>query len=516
MKISTLFYILLFSISTSAYSASWNKNNCPNITNSKVGINFSQPGYNASQASFANLMKQSDGWHRPWSSQFKNIPIKQDKDGYPTSIDRDRFYVTIIHDDKWGRDTANDNKYVLSYDGEGEFNLLLQKPGSATIVEQRPGRIVYQITGKGRTMLRLNWTNPSNHARNMSFVALSDEATFKTQPFRKEFLSTWGSLPAARFMDWLATNNSTNSRWNQRTTLSDMQQASKAGVAYEYIIKLSNLTKTNPWINIPHLATNNYVRQLATLFKNSLDPNLTVYVEYTNEAWNSIFAQTKYMAQQAARQGINRNEYYSDRTSAIMDIWTNVYRNVPKKRYVRVMATQFSSQGVTNRILRRGNPSQHVDALAVGPYFGGSYGRANSVNATLRMSPSALAQRLLVTDLPQNMDLMRIQKNIANSYNLRLIAYEAGQHLVGVRGPQVNNQKLTNLLVATNRHPKMKDIYFQYLKNWNAVSNDLIVLFSSVKRPGKYGSWGLLENGSQTIQQSPKASGVTKYMCGGV
>ncbi len=216
--------------------------------------------------------------------------------------------------------------------------------------------------------------------------------------------------------------------------------------------------------------------------------------------------------------GLNSRNYYSQRTAEIMDIWTSIYLGAPKKRYVRVLGTQFTNTTATNQIVSFGNVFEHVDALAVGAYFGGSMGRNQEATKTLTLSPSAIVQQLLVTELPKVKANMRSQKQIADTYNLRLVAYEGGQHLVGsgthpTLGNLSGNQKLTDLFIAANREPKMKDAYLQYLNDWNQVSGDLMLLFNSVRIPNRYGSWGLLEFGSQAIQNSPKASGVKQYLC---
>jgi len=458
------------------------------------GIDLTVPKYNAAQATFSNLMKQASGWQRPWRSPYISIPIQMDSDGYPLVVDRDNYYITIIHDDRWGRE---DNVFVFRYDGQGNFRLRIKH----TILSQAPGEIVYRIEGRGRTMLQMDWTNPNDHARNMRFTSVNETAYFG-----RRFLDTWKDFQVVRYMDWLETNNSKNQFWSQRKTASSMN-----GVSFEDIIAFSNLTKTNPWINIPHLATDNYVRQVAGLFKNSLDPALTVYVEYSNEAWNSIFSQTRYMKQQAARLGINFRQFYSRRTVEIMDIWTTVFG---KRNLVRIMSSQFVNRSVSEQVLSFENAYRSVDALAVGPYFGGKMGRANQVEATLRLSPYRLVQTLINEELPRIKSLMRMQKAIANKYKVRLLGYEGGQHLVGVgRHPRfgrlVNYRRLTNLFVAANRQPQMKQAYSQFLTDWHSVNDDVLILFNSVKRYGKYGSWGLLEIGSQLT--SPKMAGVRSF-----
>ena len=500
----------------------WNINNCPTIKTSKTGINLSTPNYFTGQIVFANLLKHSNIWKRPYNTNFLDTPISLDSDGYPIMIEGGESLTKKIHDDIWGRDIVNDNVYVLLYDGEAEFSLNIDH----TILNQAPGRIVYQINKQGALTLTLKSTNPANYAKNMRFVSIDDEETHQAQSFRKDFLRMWSGFPTVRYMDWLETNNSETSQWSQRTTKNNLMQSQGAGVAYEYIIELSNTTNTNPWITIPHQADDNYVRQLATLFKNTLNPNLTVYIEYSNETWNSTFTQTAYMNNKATELGldngtgsVNGRYYYAKRTYEIMDIWSDVYINELKSRYVRVLASQFANLGVSNKVLSYGVVNDHIDALAVGSYFGGGLGRIDTVDQTLSQTPAQIAQYLLDVELPKNKDLMQQQKTIADTFGVRLVAYEAGQHLLGSRdthptfGKLNAYQPLTDLLIEANRTPLMKNVYLKYLQNWQEISGDVILLFDNVRSPSKFGSWGLLEIGSQSIASAPKASAVYQSMC---
>lgn len=82
-------------------------------------------------------------------------------------------------------------------------------------------------------------------------------------------------------MDWTNTNSQKDVEWAGRT-LPSWRTYTGNGVAWEEVIKLANTLGKNVWINVPHLASNDYILQLATLFKSSLNPNLKIYVEYSN------------------------------------------------------------------------------------------------------------------------------------------------------------------------------------------------------------------------------------------
>ena len=48
------------------------------------------------------------------------------------------------------------------------------------------------------------------------------------------------------------------------------------GVALELIARLCNELGASPWVNVPHLADDDYVRSLAQFFKDQLRPDLKV------------------------------------------------------------------------------------------------------------------------------------------------------------------------------------------------------------------------------------------------
>ena len=84
-----------------------------------------------------------------------------------------------------------------------------------------------------------------------------------------------------------------------------------------------------------------------------------------------------------------------------------------------------------------------------------------------------------------------------------LLAYEGGQHMVGVAGGE-NNEAMTELFQAANAHPRMGEIYEQYFAAWTAAGGDLFCYFSSVGRWSKWGSWGIMQHYDDDAAKSPK------------
>ncbi len=115
-------------------------------------------------------------------------------------------------------------------------------------------------------------------------------------------------------------------------------------------------------------------------------------------------------------------------------------------------------------------------------------------------------------ELPARRDRnVRGQVEAASARGLDVIAYEGGQHLVGHGGAE-NNKELMELFHAANRHPRMKQLYLDYLADWRAAAAQLFAVFSSVVGYSKWGSWGMLEHEFQDPSSAPKYQAVMEFL----
>ncbi len=58
------------------------------------------------------------------------------------------------------------------------------------------------------------------------------------------------------------------------------------------MIDLCNRVDRDMWVTLPDQADDDYAYQLALLIDARVAPHLKVYVEWSNETWNTIFSQT--------------------------------------------------------------------------------------------------------------------------------------------------------------------------------------------------------------------------------
>lgn len=93
-------------------------------------------------------------------------------------------------------------------------------------------------------------------------------------------------------MEWTETNSHTDAP--SKLGRSARPQVRPIGWRLAFLGKCAstaNQTQRNLWINVPHLANAVYVKELAGLIHERLDPNLVVYLEHSNEVWNGLFGQ---------------------------------------------------------------------------------------------------------------------------------------------------------------------------------------------------------------------------------
>lgn len=483
----------------------------PSPARSRIGINLAGPADWNTEHPFVDVFRLSRKWisQRQGEGWGKGPELKCDANGWITALETNCWAETPI----LTGGHAPRGEYTCLYDGEGEIDF----KNSARVVSRAPGRIVVDIDGaKGGVFLQLRRTNPTNPVRKLRVLMPGFEQTYRAQVFSPTFLARWSSFNTIRFMDWQETNGSKQREWKDRPTLEDSTWTEK-GIPVEVMVDLCNRLKVNPWFCLPHLATDDYVRQFARLVKVRLDPVLKIYVEYSNEVWNGQFAQTKFAEAEGQRLGFHDKpweagwRYCAHRSVQIHRFWEEEFGGC--ERLVRVIASQAANPYVSEQKLQFQDAGKNFDALAIAPYFGmfvspkGSH-ELPGAEEIARWTVERVLEFVQTNTLPDAANAMRKQKAVADRFKLKLIAYEAGQHLVGVAGGE-NNDAVTALLQAANRHPRMKEFYTRYLDDWRAAGGELCCLFSSVGGYSKWGSWGLLEFADET--GSPKFDAVTEW-----
>ncbi|ERT09117.1 putative cellulose-binding domain protein [Lyngbya aestuarii BL J] len=524
--------------------------------NSPLGINLNGIAYWSSQQPFLDYFKSSRQWitqcakadpdcRGEWNTKEEEL-LDLDENGWVKSLpspedspEYTRVSTVFMKGTKGIPNQFVGGKYIVLYEGEGKISYgLSAKQDEAA---STPGRDVIDVDASKSngiliTILETDPNKTGNYIKNIRVIKAENESLYRSGGiFNPEFIEKINKFRSLRFMDWMGTNHSQQKEWKDRPT-PDMATYTLKGVPLEVMVALANQVQADPWFNMPHMATDEYMANFAQSVKKSLDPNLNVYVEFSNEVWNWNFQQTHYALKQGQKRwgedkGDAFRQWYGMRSAQMCEIWKGTFGN-EKGRVVCVMGAHTNAKGSETKVLdcpywvAEGNKPcyQHgIDAYAITGYFSGALGQpenASTVESWLKDRDEGMKKAfkqlrkggLLPDDrdsLMDNYEKFVYHSNIAKERGLQLVAYEGGQHIVG-RKDVVNNEKLTNFFIEINRHPQMYELYTQLFKDWKEVGGTMFMHFVDVGKPTKWGSWGALEYVDQS--ESPKYSALMDFI----
>lgn len=516
---------------------------------SPVGINLAPVTYYSSEQPFLNIFMTNSGFSTQNSNgqetkeeQYLNL----DSNGWPTSLtavndpNPQKFtqVSALVLRSSTSTPIYASGQYVVRYVGQGTLTYSFDAVKDVSL--STPGRDVINVANasSGGILVAITSTDPNhtgNYIRNIQLVSAAQESALLTgQMFNPVFLNLMQNFHTLRFMDWFQTNGSTLSLWSNRPLPANPTWASSRGVPYEVAVQLANAVSADAWINVPVMATNSYITQLATLVHGQLGTAQKAYVELSNEVWNSSFPQYSYAQAQGQAAWPNAgsgadysNNWYGMRSAQTCDVWKSVW-GADASRVVCVMGAQEGNPWIATERLNcalwtgTGNApcaGHGIGAVAIAPYFGGAVpsawtsqpdGGLSSLFAALttQNDPSIPAGGFIA----QALGWAAAYPSALAPYNLPLISYEGGQGFEsfpnGVTSTGANNP-LTNLYIAANRDPRMQAAYQTYLQGWKKLGGQLFMQFNDIGNYSQYGEWGALESIMQTT--SPLSSAPPKW-----
>lgn len=505
----------------------------------QLGTNLSGIADWSTQMPFINAFKSSRPWITQcgetdsdcgWSTKEED-QLDLDEAGWvrslPTESDDPRYTQvgTLLFR---GVEDYPGGEYVVLYDGRG--TLRYSYDAKQRVEDSRPGRDVIDVAPTDQGIyLQITATDPEDYIRNIRVVPAEYESTFEQAPFNPIFLEKTRPYSVLRFMDWMDTNNSGQEDWTERPKPDNATYA-RHGVPVEVIVDLANRLERSPWFNMPHQANDTYVREFARYVRQHLNSDLPIYVELSNEVWNGQFTQYGYAVEQGRQLNVNEDEvargrlWFGKRTTEILQIWDEVF-DAERDRIVGVLGAQAANPWTTEKSLEYlrsvglSNAEAGIDAIAIAPYIGLPLNK-DSVQADLerwinegedialdRLFEEITAGGVLSEGdtggaLQRVSDWVADYAQLAESEGLLLVTYEGGQHLAPLHNGMENNQALVDLFIAANRDPRIGEVYKRYFDDWYREVDGLFVHFSDISKPGRWGSWGALENVYQ--ESSPK------------
>lgn len=462
-----------------------------------IGINLAPVrNYNPSFP-FLDLFKAAGGWVtqrdniKKWNTK---EPLDLDEFGWVKSIAPGQIVVTIFASYK------NGTHHVV-YDGQG---MLQMKGGARKQKKVDEGHYTFELQKSKSIQVHLRATDPDDYIRNIRVFHDDDKDTYEKNVFNPKYLDYLKPFTMIRYSNWVGNRDPRpvimeDLTWDERTKPQTAFQGRVRGVALEHIIDMSNRLNVQPWLPIPHRADDDYVRKFALYVKNNLNPDLKFYLEYSNEVWNRIFVQHKYLIQKARDDNLKDwHAAYIKRSIEIFKIFEEVFGS--HERFTRTIGGHFWNLGRNKEFMKQRGVEENFDALAIAPYIGGATGKDGSLSMTD------------VDKVFQDLDayMIRYRKHMKNTkkaaakYGLQVIAYEGGQHVTAAIDPKKGKKQY--LCKAVNHVPRMGEVYKEYLRAWyDEFPDSPFFLFNDVQHDGRSGCWGLV------TQIYPELDGRIKY-----
>jgi hypothetical protein len=445
-----------------------------------IGINLHAIKDYSTAIPFANIMlgskypwvSQSPGKTNPWNDQ---RPIAIGANGWPSSLLDNQVAVTQVFTNLSGHYPLG--KYQIKSVGyEGE---VLQGNTVVRFNSSAPTSEPIDLTSANNNALTIRITKITANNPSVSiFLPGAGGLTLFNPTYVKILRGFKGCL---RFMDWQQTNNSPNQSypWTQI----DAPQMGDSGVNLEYAIALSNELGASPWFCIPHQATHDYCDTLAAALVNNLSHDQPVYVEYSNEIWNSIFTQYKWLIE---NQGTMTLPQFA--AARCMEVWKpfkdaglNIRRVCPGHA-----GTNFADQ-VGKGIVALGGS---FDAIECGGYIGIDQDYANA-----HWSAATTAQEVIDHAMSnlygRTLPTLRQHKTWGDQYATRfgrrveLVVYEGGP------GFRCKGKTWAKACIDAQEHPDMQRLIESLKNEAGIIGVDLFNIFQDVRPWNEDGIWGV-------------------------
>ncbi len=240
-------------------------------------------------------------------------------------------------------------------------------------------------------------------------------------------------FPVVRFMNWQQTNYMAN---HDRPVIQEWEDLPKVGDDWEYkggpwgsfrgmpldlILDYANEIDVQPWLNIPHAASDDLITQMVThIIERS---NKRPILEYSNEVWNGIFTQREYAAEQGLALGLSGKAW--EAPLLYQAVRTRLIKEVAGDAADVVISGQFFNPGLADSLLKAAEG--HIDAFAIAPYIGRNQ-RAWDTDLETTRSQDELFLEL--DDEIQGEMTALFEEYVAKTdrYGIELYAYEGGLH----------------------------------------------------------------------------------------
>ena len=513
----------------------------PGPGTSAIGTNVDWNDYFTPEIKFCDLFKQSREFVPVTNDVFDSGTLTLRSDGYPTFLPQGNTIATTLLGFGAQGTEMPAGTYTFSFEGSGQ--IVMSGDGLTD------GERSYETAGTFSVRYQPNsggiWFNvvrseQSDPIRNIRFIIPGYEDTCDSDPFYEPFITFLQNFSVVRVMNMMQVNNteypcdggqavtstSCVRSWGTRTLTTSQTQGGGRGVALEHIVGLANEANVDIWINMPHATSEEYIQNAAELVCGSLESNLRVYIEYSNEVWNQSdeFPQSDWAANMESSLGLRQSgdpvlgqRYYVNRVIRMYELFEAA---CGARRVVNVLGGWSGSSSMNQLNLAdfsdsSVNPNNvQPEGLAIA-YYSGIWlvdylertGQASTatVSQMLSLMEQNITGDVVVDDGTEESMVSAVTSNLPHATNagIPLIAYESGQHVVSQSFE--NSDQIGPTVVALNRDSGMYDLYISMYRSWFNNGGSLAMHFSGVGEfTGESGAFGVKESFDQSLSSAHK------------
>ena len=397
----------------------------------------------------------------------------------------------------------------------------------------------------------------SNAIRNIKIMRPGYELS-EQRRFNPDIVKYYSRFSCLRYMDFLMSNRGNSGTpaygtWATRTTNNThgkydelhynlngtIAAALNPGRSWEDVIMLSNLIKEIPgnilssiWVNIVYSADDDYILKVCTMMRDTLNPNLSIYLELGNEAWNSAGGFTGcngYFANLAADDfslsAIDgqagslalQQRAYAKRVREMALIAESVFGvgSLNNKIKVTLGCQSFDAQDKLQylSIAFLDRPvNSYIYAITGAPYFGLGDTTTSALTTTTQLIAACRLESVVDRfgkvpsgdeTLPAIFHTIRNARNVANVFGVKMVAYEGGPGW-----DKLSSYPNQVLAYNANFDPAMVQLITDFIMGMFNNGLDLFNYFTvgpAINSIGQNGNW----SGNQYIDSvDPKLQGV--------
>ena len=422
----------------------------------------------------------------------------------------------------WGNafytDVLPAGKYILEWEGEGSIfpwqnftqigprKILIDFDANYTDAQGNPAQDGISIN--------ITATDPNhtgNYLHDIKLYRAEDADLIAAgEHFNPDWFDRVDDFRILRTHDWQSTNFPTNVDWSRNVQTADQAfwGVEGRGMPYELMVEMANQTRSDLWINIPHTASDSFMQAAAAYVHAHLDPDLKVYVEFSNEYWTTIFDQYDYFVKGGqAAFGTARfaaGQFYGTEAANMADIFAAEFgANSNQLRPILTVDNGMFNTGEAERMLKAPSfvkqggtaPVSHdFDAIATDGYlswYAPDPGTAAMIYDWMTDADGGFgrARDFLINQL--NTELLpswQKGKALANKYGLEFLVYEGGALLLNDAAN--SDPVLTDFALRFTQSLELKQVYDAEMAAWATVGTGPFAWYADVGRGGPWGDYG--------------------------